>query len=68
MKAVVCTAYGGPEVLRTLINGASGRAGGRVAARTLIPVIDRVYRPEEIAEAHRYVETGRKRGGVVLAI
>ncbi|MFW9965468.1 MAG: zinc-binding dehydrogenase, partial [Candidatus Sifarchaeia archaeon] len=30
--------------------------------------IDRTYTFEEIPEAHRYVETGRKRGSVVVKI
>ena len=34
----------------------------------LRPVVDRVYRLEDAAEAHSYVETGRKRGSVVLAV
>lgn len=32
------------------------------------PVIDRTYRLQDIADAHRYVQTGRKRGGVVIAV
>ncbi|WP_439600626.1 NAD(P)-dependent alcohol dehydrogenase [Devosia sp.] len=39
-----------------------------LAAGTIKPVIDRVYRFEEIREAHGYVDSGRKRGAVVLAI
>jgi NADPH:quinone reductase-like Zn-dependent oxidoreductase len=32
------------------------------------PVIDRHYPFEQIAEAHRYVDTGRKRGNVVVTL
>jgi NADPH:quinone reductase-like Zn-dependent oxidoreductase len=31
-------------------------------------VVDRCYSLEEIVEAHRYVETGRKRGAVVVTL
>lgn len=34
----------------------------------LKPVIDRTYRIDEIVEAHRYVDTGRKRGSVIVQI
>lgn len=34
----------------------------------LKPVIDRTYPLEEISEAHTYVETGRKKGNIVITI
>jgi NADPH:quinone reductase-like Zn-dependent oxidoreductase len=39
-----------------------------VARGVLRPVIDRRYPLEGIVEAHRYVESGRKRGNVVVAV
>jgi NADPH:quinone reductase-like Zn-dependent oxidoreductase len=32
------------------------------------PVIDRIYPIDEIMEAHRYVDTGRKKGNVVIVM
>jgi NADPH:quinone reductase-like Zn-dependent oxidoreductase len=37
-------------------------------ARLLTPVIDRTFDLADIAEAHRYVDTGRKRGSVVIQV
>lgn len=39
-----------------------------VEAGVLRPVIDRRYPLEETAEAHRYVESGRKRGTVAITV
>lgn len=39
-----------------------------LAAGEIAPVVDRVYSLDEIAEAHRYAESGHKRGNLVIRI
>lgn len=39
-----------------------------VESENLKPIIDRTYSLEEVAEAHRYVETGRKKGNVIITV
>jgi NADPH:quinone reductase-like Zn-dependent oxidoreductase len=41
---------------------------GMVLAGTLRPVVDRVYRLEEVREAHRHVETKHTKGKVIVRL
>lgn len=39
-----------------------------VEATEIVPVIDRTFSLEQIADAHRYVDTGHKKGNVVIRL
>lgn len=41
---------------------------GLIETSRIRPVIDRTYKLQEIVDAHRFVDTGRKRGGVAVSI
>ena len=41
---------------------------GLLSSGAFRPLVDRRYRLEEIVEAYRYVETGRKLGSVVVSV
>lgn len=51
-----------PEELRPLLVSLKQM----IESKNLRTIIDRVYKMEEIAQAHAYVETGRKVGNIVL--
>ncbi len=64
-----------PRDARRIIGGTSAERpedirllADLLAAGTIRAVVDRVYRLEEIRDAYAYVDSGRKRGAVVLAI
>jgi NADPH:quinone reductase-like Zn-dependent oxidoreductase len=61
-KRVICGISGG-DSQEDLVEIA-----GLVDQGVIKPVIDQTFQLNAIAEAHRYVETGRKRGGVVVSV
>lgn len=59
-KLIVGVANGSAENLRTLV--------GMVDTGDFSPMIDRCYPLDQIAQAHAHVDTGRKKGSVVISI
>lgn len=51
-----------PGVLRQMLD----RLNDMAAERTLAPVMDRTYPFNELVDAHHYMETGHKKGNVVV--
>ena len=69
---MVCAAVGRNVKLRFVTRAPSGKnlraITELVEAGKIRPVIDRTFSLDDVAEAHRYLETGRARGKVVIRV
>lgn len=61
-KRVICGMSGGDSQADLV------EIAGLIERGVIKPVVDRIVALDAIADAHRYVETGRKRGGVVVSV
>ena len=59
-KRIIVGTPSQPEDLATL--------AGWAEAGIVRPVIDRTYPLDQVAEAHRYVESGAKKGSLVVTV
>ncbi len=61
-KRVICGFSGGDSTADLV------QIAGLIEQGIIRPVVDRTFQLDAIVDAHRYVETGRKRGGVVVSV